>query len=56
VVAELNATVSPDDAVAASVSGEAESKAFESAAKLIAWVPCAMLPDTVAPVAVAGTP
>ena len=56
VVADVNATVRPDDAVAASVSGEAEREAFVSAAKLIVWLACVIVPDTVAPVAVAGTP
>ena len=38
VVAEVNATVSPDDALAVKVSGEAESEAFNSGAKVIVWL------------------
>ena len=56
VVAEVKTTASPDEAVAASVSGEAESEASASAAKLIVCAPWAMVPETVAPVALTGTP
>ncbi len=48
-VAEANATVSPEDAVAESVSGDADSEALDSAAKLIVCVPCAIVSWNVLP-------
>jgi hypothetical protein len=56
VVADVNATVSPALDVPVSVSGEADSDASESGAKVIVCAPLAIVPATVAPVALTGTP
>ncbi len=56
VVAEAKETDSPELAVADRVSGEADMDAFDKAPNVTVWPALAIVPDTVAPVAVAGVP